>query len=42
MGNEAVSAKEFDAVRGSQKKKLEGTDLAMKMAATPIFANARN
>ena len=35
MGNEAASAKEFDAVRGLQKKEQEGSDLAMKMAATP-------
>jgi hypothetical protein len=38
MGNEAASAKEFDVVRGLQKKKQEGTDLAMKMAATPTFS----
>ena len=38
MGNEAASAKEFDAVRGLQKKKQEGSDLAMKMAATPTFS----
>jgi len=35
MGNEAASAKEFDAIRGLQKKKQEGADLAMKVAAIP-------
>jgi|HubBroStandDraft_2_1064218.scaffolds.fasta_scaffold09036_2 tetratricopeptide (TPR) repeat protein len=31
LGNQEASAKEFEAVRGLQKKKQEGTDLAMKM-----------
>lgn len=34
MGNQDASKKEFEAVRQLQKKKQEGTDLAMKMAAT--------
>ena len=41
MGNEAASAKEFDAVRGLQKEKQEGTDLAMKVAVIPPSAPHR-
>jgi tetratricopeptide (TPR) repeat protein len=34
MGNQQASKEEFEAVRQLQKKKQEGTDLAMKMAVT--------
>jgi hypothetical protein len=34
MGNQSASDEEFEAVRQVQKQKQEGTDLAMKMAAT--------
>jgi tetratricopeptide (TPR) repeat protein len=39
MGNQAESQKEFEVVRKLQKKKQEGTDLAMKMAGAAASAD---